>query len=116
MDARRGLEDVAQLLGVEEQHLEGGLNLVEAGRLLGIAPSTLRQRALQGRISYQRDGRAWRFFWWHIRDYLQEREHEAVSPVKVNVGRPGQDVSQTDVEETDELDWQKEAFGLGLLN
>ena len=67
----------ASLLGIAPEELIGGLNLVEAGRLLGISPSTLRSRALQGKIGCQRDGRAWRFFWWHLADYLADREHAA---------------------------------------
>jgi len=69
--------EVAAALGLAPEELQGGLNLVVAARLLGIAPSTLRQRALAGKIGYQRDGRAWRFFHWHLAAYLQSREHPA---------------------------------------
>ena len=69
------LQETARLLGVTPGYLRGGLNLPEAGELLGIAASTLRRRALEGKIGFQRDGRAWRFFWWHLRNYLQRREH-----------------------------------------
>ena len=68
------LNETARLLGVEAERLVGGLNLVVASRLLGISPSTLRQRALRSRIGYQRDGRAWRFFWWHLAEYIERRE------------------------------------------
>lgn len=74
-DASDGLQDTARLLGVSPSYLRGGLNLTEAGELLGIAPSTVRRRARQGKLGFQRDGRAWRFFWWHLRDYLRRREH-----------------------------------------
>ena len=73
------LESTADLLGLDREQLVGGLNLVQASRVLGIAPSTLRQRALDGRIGCQRDGRAWRFFFWHLQDYLDRRERPVAS-------------------------------------
>ena len=85
------MQTVAHLLGVEPEDLTGGLNLVQAAKLLGIAPSTLRQRALAGEIGCQRDGRAWRFYWWHLARYLEEREwpaHESVVSA-VSASRPG---------------------------
>ncbi len=77
---RADLEAVAHCLGVDPGQLLGGLNLVEAAEVLGIAPSTLRQRALAGRIGFQRDGKAWRFFFWHMSEYLEHREHPAGEP------------------------------------
>jgi hypothetical protein len=68
--AEDGVEGTAHVLGVPPDDLIGGLDLVQASRVLGIAPSTLRSRALAGKIGYRRDGRAWRFMWWHLRDYV----------------------------------------------
>ncbi len=70
-----GIENAAKLLGVESDALIGGLNLVEASELLGISPSTLRLRAIRGHIGCQRDGRAWRFYYWHLAEYIERREH-----------------------------------------
>jgi len=73
----------------EPEELIGGLNLVEAARVLGIAPSTLRQRALNNQIGYQRDGRGWRFYWYHLGEYLRNREGPARSAASTHsVGRP----------------------------
>jgi excisionase family DNA binding protein len=47
--------------------------LVEAAGLLGVAASTLRQRALTGKISHARDGRRWVFSWSDIAQYLESR-------------------------------------------
>jgi excisionase family DNA binding protein len=68
------MEDLARALRVEPGVFRGGLNLVEAAGLLGVAPSTLRQRALDGRISHQRDGRRWIFTWADLADYVERRQ------------------------------------------
>jgi len=72
------LQGVAQLLGVEPDDLVGGLDLCRASRLLGLSASALRLRAMRGLIGYQRDGRAWRFYWWHLAQYVANREHAAM--------------------------------------
>ena len=74
---RAELEEMARLLGVEPELLRGGLNLVAAANVLGIAASTLRQRALHGLIGCERDGRRWIFRWWHLAAYMQRRERQA---------------------------------------
>lgn len=81
------LEMTAKLLGVPPGELVGGLNLVQAAQLLGIAPSTLRLRGLAGKIGCQRDGRAWRFFWWHISAYLARRERP-MEDMSIATGEP----------------------------
>lgn len=74
LEALNDIETTARLLGVEVDELRGGLNLIQAAGLLGIGVSTLRQRALDGEIGYQRDGRRWLFYWWHLAAYLNMRE------------------------------------------
>jgi hypothetical protein len=91
-DREDNIENTAKLLGVDEDELIGGLNLPEASRLLGIAPSTLRQRALNGHIGYQRDGRSWIFYWWHLSDYLNKREHPADERTGGTSGEGGQGI------------------------
>ncbi len=61
------------MLGAQPEALRGGLNLVETAYLLGVAPSTLRQRALAGKVSHARDGRRWIFSWLDIAEYLGSR-------------------------------------------
>ena len=87
------ITSTAKLLGLDPEQLIGGLNLVEAARFLGIAPSTLRERAVAGKIGCQRDGRAWRFFWWHLSDYLARREHSASEGPR---GGPSRESSEVD--------------------
>ncbi len=74
-EAAADFAEMASLLGVDPSVLIGGLNLVKAANVLGIAASTLRQRALSGQIGYERDGRRWIFSWRHITEYKQRREH-----------------------------------------
>ena len=104
------IDSTAALLGVESEELRGGLNLVEAARVLGIAPSTLRQRALRGRIGHQRDGRRWLFYWHHLADYIKAREHPIAGSVETQksaVARPLHRSPAADVE--------AEARTLGLV-
>ncbi len=109
------LKVMADLLGLQRDQLLGGLNLVEAARVLGIVPSTLRQRALAGKIGHQRDGRAWRFYWWHLGAYLTARERPAASGSSEgnyveNVRRRGEAELEGDANDT-----EAEAIKLGLL-
>ena len=76
------IHETAKLLGIATDELRDGLNLKQAGRVLGIAASTVRRRALNGDIGYQRDGRAWRFCWWHLLNYVRSREQSADTPGK----------------------------------
>ena len=72
-EADTSIDDLAQSLAVDREDLVGGLNLPEAARLLGIAVSTLRERALVGAIGCQRDGRRWIFSWEDLAQYLERR-------------------------------------------
>ena len=103
-------QGVADLLGVTPERLIGGLNLVDASQLLGIAPSTLRQRAFAGDIGHQRDGRSWRFFWWHLGDYVMARERAASVP---SSGKSANRPMPSSTEAGHDLD--AEARNLGLL-
>ena len=71
------ITDAARLLGVEAEELVGGVNLVEAARLLGVAPSTVRQRALAGRIGHRRDGRRWIFSAEDLAEYVDAHHQPA---------------------------------------
>ena len=109
------IASTARLLGLAPDQLIGGLNLVDAARLLGIAPSTLRARALAGEIGYQRDGRAWRFFWWHLWRYLARREHGASEVAR---GGPSPQSSELDTCQNmrgKDDDVRREAERMGLL-
>ena len=87
METLNGMGGVAEELGVAPEDLVGGLDLVQAARLLGIGVSTLRQRALSGQISYARDGKRWIFSWRDIAGYLERRHCSA---------RPSEEPSATD--------------------
>ena len=73
------IDELAAFLGISKEELQGGLDLPSAASLLGIGTSTLRQRALNGRIAYSRDGRRWLFSWRDIAKYIQRR-HRPVNP------------------------------------
>lgn len=72
------MDAVAADLGVEPESLIGGLDLPTAARLLGIGVSTLRQRALAGKIGHARDGRRWVFAWRDLAEYLDARHRPAM--------------------------------------
>ena len=76
-ECRGDLESTAKALGVAPDQLVGGLNLVEAAKVLGVVPSTLRHRALQGLIGCQRDGRRWIFTWQDLDEYIKKRRRPA---------------------------------------
>lgn len=63
----------ARLLGVDPADLLGGVGLATAAKLLGIGLSTLRQRALAGKIACQRDGRRWIFSACDLGNYVLSR-------------------------------------------
>ena len=110
-DSEKGISHVARLLGVQPDHLVGGLNLVQAGAVLGVGASTVRQRALHGSIGCQRDGRSWRFFWWHLADYLVARECHASTVTTAD--QPGDHVH---AHAHHRADVESEARELGLLD
>ena len=68
-------QEIAEILGIHQDDFIGGLDLVKAARVLGIAPSTLRQRALAGQVGFQRDGRRWIFSWADLAAYVGRRQH-----------------------------------------
>jgi len=71
------LESFAHFLGVDSDCLVGGVDLGTGARLLGIAASTLRLRALRGEVGYQRDGRRWIFTWQDLLQYVERRRSGA---------------------------------------
>ncbi len=111
MPQGRSREEVAERLGIERDELVGGLNLTEAANLLGIAPSTLRMRAQAGKISHQRDGNRWLFFWWHMAEYLESREYPVVE------SQPAISSGAIDVQRRGMLpdDVEQRALEMGLL-
>jgi len=106
----------ASVLGKDSEQLGGPFNLTEAAALLGIAPSTLRQRALAGLIRYQRDGRRWIFTPTYLREYALRREvapaAESTGPKTNRAHRPGPCASQRWSAEAVEA----EARALGLIS
>ena len=118
MERERDIERTAALLGVEVDDLRGGLNLTEAAGLLGIAPSTLRQRALAGRISHQRDARRWIFGWRDLADYIASRQRGATGVSARQHGGtadPRVQAPARDNEARGESDVMAEAREFGLL-
>ena len=107
MKKMESIEDVAEFLVVPVCTLQGGLNLVQMGELLGISPSTVRQKALDGQIGYCRFGRSWKFYWWSLADYFNDHYVEPKAP--------GAEAKQEDSVKLDEPYWEAEARELGLL-
>mgnify|MGYP006296214291 CR=1 FL=1 len=101
------IEDVSEVLAVPVCTLLGGLNLVQMGEILGISPSTVRQKALDGQIGYCRFGRSWKFYWWSLAAYFNEHYVEPIAPPEAR--------SIADSEAHDFMDWEAEARELGLL-
>ncbi len=107
------LEMCAERLRIDPDELVGGLNLTQAARLLGIAASTLRERALAGKIGAQRDGKRWIFFWWHLEEYLEAREFTPRPCENRTAGRiPGKSKSKRGLLPPDV---EKEAKAMGLI-
>ena len=69
----RSLEEVAEFLGVDPALLRGGMNLIRTAEVFGIAPSTLRRKALDGEIGHVRVGHRWCFYWTFLADFIATR-------------------------------------------
>jgi len=110
-DASKTLEETAHRLGVSPDHLRGGLNLVEAADLLGIAASTLRRRALAGKILYSRDGRRWIFYPGDIVDYCRKRH----KPAEPTTDEPGKEVEASNRSEGGRRTTEATAKNMGLI-
>ena len=82
------LADLAELLGIDADRLRGGLNLTETAEVLGMAPSTLRRKALEGRIAYVRNDRVWRFYWPYIADFIAEHFVNTRKALEVKASTP----------------------------